>query len=343
MVSLRFLVSRAANRFLTLLVLMLLSFFIFEVIPQAVGLPVANFFAGVSPFASVRSQSVQLLVDRAIRTWYLNAPLPLRVLYFLRNLFLLRFGISSTFQKPVTTVIAQFMPRTLLLASVSLLTTSIISIVLGVVAAKSFLRSKTKVADKVSSTFSIATYFIPIIWLGIFVYVFFADQLHLFPINLAFALGGGTHTFSGLAYYGRYLWAATLPIVVLTVTGFGHRQQLLRNNLIEEYNSSSYSIYARARGIDEGKIFYKHSMRNAILPWATQVGLDVAFLIYGLFFVEVIFQFPGIGYASVTAATMFDIPFLIATTFLFGVYTLVVLYILDLVYGILDPRISLGD
>lgn len=344
MSMIRFIIDRLINRFLTLVVLSVVSFLLFEVIPQLLGFKLGFLFAGISQLSPKNAQAQLALVNTLVKEYGLNGPVPYRIFKFLVNMFTFNFGYSPTFKEPVMTVVAQYLPNTLILSGVSLITTSILSIVLGVFAARSFLTSKRKAGDLSSSIFSIGTYFIPIIWIGPIIYFVFAVELGAFPINLAFALnGGGTHVYTGASYYLRYLWAATLPILALTLIGFGHRQQLLRNNIIEEYTSAGYTSYARARGISPNQIFYKHAFRNAILPWVTQVGLDVAFLLSGIYFIEIIFQFPGLGYASVAAATTLDIPFLISTTFLFGLYTLIVLFLLDFIYSILDPRIRLGE
>jgi len=340
----RFIIDRVVNRFITLLVLTIFSFFVFEVIPQAIGMKVAYIFAGVAPGSTRSAGSASALIAAATRTYDLNGPIPARLLKFIVNMFTGNYGVSVFFQKPVLQVVLQYLPNTLILATSSLALTSVLSIITGVVAAKSFLRSRRKLGDKSVSIASIGLYFVPALWISIIFYIYFADQLGLFPINLAQALTGlGSHNYTGIMYYLRYAWAAVLPVAVLTITGFGHRQQLLRNNIIEEYTSSSHVEYARARGLDDRTIFYKHAFRNAILPWITVVGLDVAFLIYGIFFVEYVFQFQGIGYASTLAAQNLDMPFLIATTFMFGVYTLIVLFILDFVLAKLDPRIRLGE
>ncbi len=337
-----YVITRAANRLATLIALMIFSFFIFEIIPQAVGIQLPFLFAGVSP-QQVKN-SLPQVVQATIRAYDLNGPLWARLGHFLLNMFTLNYGNSAYFKKPVVDVISQYLPNTLVLGIAALATTSAISLVAGVVAGRSFIKSKRKTTDKAVSLTSIGLFFLPAIWISIILYVYFADQLHLFPINLADALNClGTCHPTGVAYYARYLWAAFLPIVVVTIVGFGHRQQLIRNNLIEEYTSSSYSIYARARGLPDRMIFYKHALRNAMLPWLTQTGIDVAFLISGIFFVEYIFNFTGLGYASTIAAQNLDMPFLIATTFIFGAYILIVLFVLDLLYARVDPRIRLGE
>jgi len=341
MASWRFIVGRIINRVVTLLMLVLFSFLVFELIPQALGFKLGFFFVGITQLSPKTAQAQLAAVNAAVQAYGLDGPIPVRIAKFLYNMFTLHFGMSSTYKEPVLTVISQYLPNTLVLVTVSLVTTSVISIVLGVVAAKSFLKSSRKLGDKVTSITSIGTYFIPAFWLGIIMYVVLAAQMHWFPINLFFAEGGGVGRYTGIEYYLRYLWAATLPIILLTIVGFGHRQQLIRNNIIEEYNSAGYVMYARARGLDENTVFYRHAFRNALLPWVTQVGLDVAFLIYGVFFVETIFQFPGLGIVTTQAAVSFDIPLLIGSTFLFSVYILVVLFLLDFVYALLDPRIRL--
>jgi peptide/nickel transport system permease protein len=340
--SLRYIINRAINRLVTLLVLMIFAFFVFEIIPQAVGFNLGFFFTGITMLSPHAAQAQLAAINAAIQKFGLNDPLPQRIGTFLYDLFTFNFGTSALFKEPVMAAVAQYLPNSLVLGVGSLITTTILSILVGTRAARSFVNSKHKTADKVLSTTSIVTFNIPFIVLALFLYVVFADQLRWFPINLAFATtnGGVTH-FTGVEYYLRYLWAAVLPIVALTVVGFGSGAILIRNNIIDEYNSAGYVTYAKARGINENQLFYRHAFRNAMLPFVTAVGITFSLLVGGLFFTEVLFDFPGIGYASVFAAVSFDIPFLIATTFIFGIYTLVVLFALDFVYAYLDPRIQL--
>lgn len=321
---------------------MLFSFFIFEIIPQAVGFNLGLFFSGITMLEPHAAQAQLNTINAAIQRFGLNDPLPQRIAVYLYNLFTFNFGQSSFFKEPVMAAVAQYLPNSLILGISSLITTTILAIVVGTRAAKSFINSKKKAADKVLSSTSIITFNIPFIVLALFLYVIFADQLRLFPINLAFATtnGGVTH-YTGVMYYLRYLWAAVLPIAALTVVGFGSGAVLIRNTIIDEYNSAGYVSYARARGISESQLFSKHAFRNALLPFITGIGITAALLLGGLFFTEVLFNFPGIGYASIYAALAFDVPFLIATTFVFGIYTLLVLFALDFVYARLDPRIQL--
>jgi peptide/nickel transport system permease protein len=341
--SYRFILNRLLNRLVTLIALMLLSFFLFEIIPQSLGFNLGFFFTGITQLAPKAAAAQLAAINGAVVKFGLNKPLPQRIATYLYNLFTFNFGNSAVYKEPVLTVIETYMPNSLILATVSLVTTAALSIVFGIVAAKSFIKSRRKIGDTLTSSGSLVLNFIPVFWIGIIFYIVFADQLHWFPINLAFAVdSGGAHIYTGLDYYARYLWAAALPLIVLTILGFGGLVQYIRNNIIEEYNSSGYITHARARGLPENKIFYRHALKNALLPWVTQIGLGVAFLIQGLFFIEVIFDFPGIGLASVTAAVQFDIPFLIASTFIFALYALIVLFMLDFVYAYLDPRIRLA-
>jgi len=336
-------VNRVINRFATLLLLMVFSFFVFEIIPQSLGFNLGFFFTGITQLQPHAAQGQLDLINAAIRKYGLKDPLPERIAVYLYDLFTLNFGNSAVFKEPVITVIEQYLPNSLLLGTVSIVTTSVLAIVFGIISARSFISSKHKVGDSVLSGISIITFNVPLIVLALVLYVIFADQLHWFPINLADATTGlGAATYTGVDYYLRYLWAAFLPILALTLVGFGGGTVLVRNNIIEEYNSAGYITHARARGLPENRIFYRHALRNAILPFITGVGIGVAFIVGGLFFTETLFQFPGIGYASVLSAVAFDIPFLIASTFIFGVYTLVVLFVLDFVYAFLDPRIRLG-
>lgn len=343
MVNWGFIANRLVNRLVTLLLLMIFSFFLFEIIPQALGFNLGFFFTGITQLSPHAAKAQMAAVDAAIVKFGLNDPLPERILVFLYDLFSFNFGSSATFKEPVTQVIGQYLPNSLVIGTVSLVASSGIAIVFGIVSAKSFISSKHKIGDSVISGFSIMTSNIPLIVLALLLYVIFADELRWFPINLAFATTcGGLCSFSGVEYYLRYLWAAVLPIIAITIISFGGGTILIRNNIIEEYNSAGYITHARARGLQENRIFYRHAFRNAILPFITTVGIAVAFVVGGLYFTETLFNFPGIGYATVMAAVSFDIPFLIATTFVFGIYTLAVLFVLDFVYAFLDPRIKLG-
>ncbi len=347
MASYRFILNRLLNRLVTLVALMILSFFLFEIIPQSLGFNLGFFFTGITQLAPHAAQGQLNLINAAVAKFGLNDPLPQRIATYLYNLFTFQFGNSAYYKEPVLTVVETYLPNSLFLALVSLVTTATLSIVFGIVAAKSFIKSRRKIGDTVTSAGSLILSFIPIIWIGIIMYIVLADQLHWFPITLGFATtyetkAGGVLLYSGLDYYLRYLWAAALPLIALTVLGFGGLQLFVRNNIIEEYNSAGYITHARARGLPENQVFYRHALKNALLPWVTQIGISVAFVIQGLFFAETIFEFPGIGLATVTAATHFDIPFLIASTFIFALYALIVLFVLDFVYARLDPRIRLG-
>lgn len=343
MVNWGFIVNRLLNRLATLLLLMIFSFFIFEIVPQALGFNLGFFFTGITQLTPKAAQGEIAAINAANVKFGLKDPLPERIAVFIYDLFTFNFGNSATFKEPVTQVIGQYLPNSLVIGTVSLAASSAIAIVFGIVSAKSFISSKHKVGDSVISGTSIITSNIPLIVLALFLYVVFADQLRWFPINLAFATtNGGLSHFTGIEYYLRYLWAAVLPIIAITIISFGGGTILIRNNIIEEYNSAGYITHARARGLQENRIFYRHAFRNAILPFVTTVGIAVAFIVGGLYFTETLFQFPGIGFATVQAAVSFDIPFLIATTFVFGIYTLAVLFVLDFVYAVLDPRIKLG-
>jgi len=144
MATYKFVVFRLINRLVTLLFLAIVSFFLFEVIPQLLGFNVAFLFAGITQLSPKQAQAQLLLVDTIAKAYGLYDPLPLRIYHFLFNMFTFNFGYSPTFKEPVLKVVSQYLPNSLILSGVSLITTSVLSIVFGVYAAKSFINSKKK-------------------------------------------------------------------------------------------------------------------------------------------------------------------------------------------------------
>ncbi len=197
-----------------------------------------------------------------------------------------------------------------------------------------------KLSDVVNSNAAIITYFIPAFWVFTIVLDYLGFTLGIFPTNIVEALTAPNgEPLKGFAYVAGLLKFSALPIILLTLLSYGVRMILTKASAVEVM-SSHFVTYLRARGIPESRVVFRHVMRNSIIPALTRMGVDFAFIITGSVFVEEIFNFQGIGYLLLDAAESLNIPVLGAAFFIITLYIVVVLFLLDLVYPFIDPRVK---
>ncbi len=177
--------------------------------------------------------------------------------------------------------------------------------------------------DRAAMAISIWLGSIPQLVVGIFLIVFFGVQLRWLPIR-----GWGT------------LEGMIMPIATLSLYGIAQFARFDRSAVLEQ-TRLDFVRTARAKGVGERQILFRHVLRNALIPIITFIGPSVAFLIVGNFVVETMFGIPGIAYYSITALTQGDYPVAQATVFLFAAFTMAVNLITDLAYGVIDPRIRI--
>lgn len=240
---------------------------------------------------------------------------------------------SSAGERSVWKIIAECLPRTLLLFTTAVCLDILLGLWLGLKKAQHVGRT----LDKLTSMATMTVYGMPSWWLGMLILMFFAYVAKLFP-------SGGLHSVpppSGMAYYVDMLYHMTLPVLTLVVLGFWG-QAFLTRNIVLGILQEDYIMAARARGIPERKVLYGHVMRTASPPIATQAILALLASVGGNLVFEGIFSWPGLGNLYWIAVEQNDIPVLmgcLSTTTALYISGLVVL---DLIYGYLDPRIKVG-
>jgi peptide/nickel transport system permease protein len=250
----------------------------------------------------------------------LDQPLPVQYLLYLGRLAHGDLGQSFITNRPVAEEIAQRLPDTLQLTFAAMLVAVLIGMPVGIIGG---VRPGSW-ADRLSSGFAVLGVAVPYFWFAVVLVLVFAVDLRWLP-----SLGEGSWN------------SLILPAVSL---GWGLSAiiaRLLRNNLVEIYRQP-YMQVARAKGLSERMILYRHALKNALIPVVTILGLQFGNVLSGAVVVEVIFGRPGIGSYLVQAIQAKDIPVVQSIVLLIAVVYIVINLVVDLVYGFLDPRIRLS-
>ncbi len=255
-------------------------------------------------------------LERIRESLGLNKPFLVQYYEFIRGLLTLDLG-QSFFRGAVGDLIAIALPSTLVLALSSMLVSIAISIPLGIHAAV----HKGGIADQIIRVVSLLGLSFPNFWLGIMLVLLFAITIPLFPA-------------SGFSGASSIVMPAVTIGIILTATNV----RLVRTTMLETL-SSQYVMVARAKGLSERVVIYKHALRNAAIGIVTFLGLQFGNLIGGLVIVELVFNWPGMGTLAVEAIGQRDYPVLQAAISLLAVMIVFVNLVVDLVYGLIDPRI----
>jgi peptide/nickel transport system permease protein len=196
--------------------------------------------------------------------------------------------------------------------------------------------------DTALVTASLATYSIPVFWIGWLILSFFAIQLGWFEVGRvtpsAWAFNPPT---SIIEYVAGRLYMIVLPSLTLFLFLFGGWILLTRATVLETI-TEDYVTTARAKGLPERTVLFKHVLKNASLPLITSVALTFGFLISGAIITETVFSYGGMGLMIWRAITSVDIPVMQAFFFIMALLVIVSNFVADLLYGVIDPRIKYG-
>jgi len=275
-----------------------------------------------SPFDKNENRPMsQETIDRINRTFGLDKPIPEQFVIFLGDAVRLDFGSSLTQRdRSVNEIIGQGLPVTAQLGVQALLLSLAISLPLGVVSA---LKQNSAI-DYGSLFFATVGYTIPSFVIGIVAIFVFAVYLRWLPI-----IGWGD------------LRHMVLPTVILALGPAAVLTRITRASMLEAIRQD-YVRTARSKGLREQVVVVTHVMKNAMIPVATIVGPVTAGLITGSFIIERLFSIPGVGRLYITSIEGRDYPVIMATTLLYAFFIMVANITVDLVYGVLDPRIKLA-
>lgn len=260
---------------------------------------------------------------------------PLWVQYFqyLNNLLHGNFGLSVTyFPTPVSEVLANELPWTLTLFGCSVL----ISFVLGSLVGVFVAWKRGSFLDSFVPPFLAFFSAIPYFWLAlIFLYVF-AFTLNWFPLNGGYAMGATPGLNSD--FLVSAVQHSILPSFTIVLSSIAGWLLGMRNTMITTL-SEDYVLMAEAKGLSEQRVMFSYAARNAILPNVTSFALSLGFVIGGALFTEIVFSYPGIGFALFQGVQNSDYPLVQAIFLLIAIGVLIANFLADLVYTVLDPRV----
>ncbi|MBS1902543.1 MAG: ABC transporter permease [Bacteroidetes bacterium] len=255
---------------------------------------------------------------------------------WVRNLLRMDFGKSFQDNRPVLDKMLERMPITIFMSLISIILAYLIAIPLGIYSAT----HKDTTLDKVSTVTLFVLYSIPQFWIATMAIIFFGggDFFAWFP-------NAGIHSMSvspddpWMTRTLDLLWHMILPIATTTYLSFAYLSRQMRGSMLEVIRQD-YIRTARAKGLSEKVVVYKHALRNSLIPIITIVAYILPALISGSIVIEYIFTIPGIGKLAFEALTARDYPVIMAEFTLSSVLTLVGLLLADLLYSVVDPRIA---
>ncbi len=291
-------------------------------IPVLLGVSLASFgllqlVPGDPALVLAGEEATEEVLARIRQEHGLDRPLPVQFLVYLRNAVRGNLGVSIQSRQPVATLIGQRFPFTLRLALLAILVSAALGVVAGVVAAT----RRNSAVDLVALLGSLVGISMPIFWLGLLAILVFAVRLHWFP-------AGGSGTAAHLV----------LPAVVLGAASSGVIARMTRASMLEVLRQD-YVRTARAKGVRERAVVYRHALKNAMIPILTVFGLEFGYNLGGAVLTETVFSLPGAGRLIVEGIFARDYPvvqgamLVVATTFV------LVNLLTDLAYALVDPRI----
>ena len=244
------------------------------------------------------------------------------------------FGTSYRFNEPVTSLIGDRIWPTILLVTTALLFAIVIGVLVGVFTAR---RPESPVSHGVT-VFSLVGYSMPVFWTGYLLIIAFASNVRWFPVAGMRDVRLEGNRFEEWLDIAHHL---ILPALTLGLIYLAQYSRLSRASMLEVLQSD-YVRTARAKGLAERKVVYKHALRNAVIPVITIAGLQFGALLSGALLVETVFNWPGLGRLAADSVFQRDAPVLLGVLICSAVLVVVINILTDVVYRMIDPRIRVG-
>ena len=292
-------------------------------------------FGGVDSGSSGDNSSgvSEQLIETLKKEYGFDKPILIQYMLWLKKAVQLDFGDSFIHEEPVVSMILERVPISLQFGLISFLLTYLVCISLGVQMAV----KKNSWFDSSAGVVLIILYSIPPLMLGILLKVFLAGQWGWFPIGDLYS-----DMYFEKNFFGRFLERVhhfILPMLCYMVGTFTILTQFMKNNLLEEINKD-YVQTARAKGLSKKVVYYKHALRNALVPIATSFGNIFGVFLAGSLIIEKIFNIPGIGLLAFDSAVARDYPVIMALIFIQSLIFIIGRIFSDFIYVLIDPRID---
>lgn len=307
-------------------------------VPSLLGISVVLFtvlaLAPGDPFGELATNpSIPPEVREALRVKFgLDDPIVLRYFHWIAAMLHGDWGFSFTSRINVDTLILQRLPATLFVIGSAQLLALVIALPVGVFAAT----RPYSVFDQIANTFAFIGFSLPTFFTGLLLILIFSVQLDWLPFVYRADIDA-----TGWRWYWEHFRQSIMPITVLGLFQGASMTRYVRSAVLDVIRLD-YVTTARAKGLGERRVIIKHVVRNALIPVVTLVALQMPAIFGGAIVTEQIFRVPGIGSLLISAILSNDTPVIMAVTFVFACLVVLFNLIADVLYGWLDPRITLG-
>lgn len=320
----RGLLSRLLQGLALVLAVVVLNFVLVHAAPGDPVETIAGASGGMTP---------ELMAE--LRTKYgLDRSLPVQLGVYLGKVVRGDLGYSYFFNLPVTQMIAERVPATLLLVLSSVLIAFVVGTTLGVLSA----RKPNGLLSQFITVLSMVGFAAPVFWMGIMLVILFASVIPILPVSgmrAADASGGGIRDVLDVLHH------LVLPTLTLSLVYLAQYSRLSRSSMLDVLGAD-FIRTARAKGLAERFVLYKHALRNALLPVVTVLGLQFGNVMAGAILVETVFNWPGLGRLAFESVLRRDYPTILGVLLFSSIVVIVMNVATDLCYRLIDPRIKAG-
>jgi len=305
-----------------------LNFFIFTMMP---GDPVLI-------LASQMPRREPEVIQTIIETFGLDQPLHIRYGKYVISMLTGQFGVSYETKKPIIGEVGLRLQNTLVLVLPPEILATIVGLILGVIA----VRKRGGLFDSASVITSLIAYSLPVFWIAMILILVFSINLNWFPAG------------HSIPDYWRYIppqtiwedWGTRLrhlilPWITLFLLSYGGHLLLARATMLECI-TEDYVVTARAKGLKERTVLFKHTLKNASLPIITSIAITFGFTLGGAIITEQVFTYPGLGWWIWDSIVNRDYPALQAIFYVIAICVIIANFMADLLYGVIDPRVKYG-
>lgn len=301
--------------------LLVISAVLFTILALAPGDPMSQFALNPEVPPEVR--------ERVKQSLGLDQPLHIRYAKWIGGILTGDFGFSFATRGPVTDLIIQRLPNTLLVLGVAYTISVLLAIPIGIISAV----KRYSLFDYGATTMAFIGISVPTFFTGLLLIIIFAVKLKWFPF-----LYDSRVVVTDLNSLGQQLRQSIMPITVLTLFNAAQLTRYVRSEMLENL-PQDYVRTARAKGLHERPVIARHVLRNSLIPVVTLIALGVPTIFTGAIITEQIFAIPGIGHLLVKSIFNTDTPVVLAITFLFAALVVFFNLVADVLYAVLDPRI----
>ena len=309
----KYIVKKAGTLIITLLIVSFLSFFAFSIIP------------GDAARSKLGTEATQEQIEALQKEMGLDQPLPVQYGNWLKNFITGDMGESYSYSMPVSELLRDRIPITVALILMSFLLILVISIPLGIIT----VQKEGSRLDRVLTILNQIVMSVPGFFLGILITFVFGLVLKWFTPGAYVSI---TESF------GRFLGYLIAPSVAIALPRCAMGVKMLRNSVIAQMEKD-YVRTARARGNSSRQVMYGHVLKNALLPVLTFWGMTIADIVANSMIIEQVFTIPGMGSLLITSISNRDYPVVLGIIMLIAVLVIVINFIVDILYGKIDPRI----